>query len=75
METGQIVFKNFNGYWSKTEFSRPSLSNINITFKTKQFYGICGKIGSGKSGILGAILKEIPYYSGTFTKKGSVVYV
>ena len=72
---GQIVFKDFNGYWSTTDFSKPSLSNINITFKTNHFYGICGKIGSGKSGLLGAILNEIPYFSGTFAKKGSVVYV
>ena len=36
---------------------------------------MCGKIGSGKSGLFGAILNEIPYYSGTFMKKGSIVYV
>jgi len=28
------------------------------------FYGITGKVGSGKSGLLGAILGEIPYFSG-----------
>lgn len=49
--------------------------NINLHFKKGKFYGICGKIGSGKSGLLGAILNEIPYYSGSFMKKGSVIYV
>ena len=44
-------------------------------FKKGKFYGVCGKIGSGKSGLLGAILNEIPYYSGTFKSLGSVIYV
>lgn len=55
--------------------TKPSLVNLNLRFTKGNFYGVCGKIGSGKSGLLGAILNEIPYYSGTFVKKGSVVYV
>jgi ATP-binding cassette subfamily C (CFTR/MRP) protein 4 len=43
----------------------PSLKDINIIFKKSYYYGITGKVGSGKSGLLGAILQEIPYYSGT----------
>lgn len=39
------------------------------------FLGVTGKIGSGKSGILGVILDEIPYYSGTYERNGSVAYV
>jgi len=34
----------------------PSLKNINVHFKKGLFYGICGKIGSGKSGFIGALL-------------------
>jgi ABC-type lipoprotein export system ATPase subunit len=51
------MFKNFNGYWSTTNFDNPSLCNINLIFKKQKFYGICGKIGSGKSGLLGAVLE------------------
>jgi len=51
------------------------LSNINIHFQKGKFSGICGKIGSGKSGLLGAILQEIPYFSGKFLKKGILSYV
>ena len=39
------------------------------------FYGITGRVGSGKSGLLGVILREIPYYSGQFESRGSVSYV
>ena len=75
LEEGEIIFDNFNGYWSTTDLSKPSLINLNLRFTKGHFYGVCGKIGSGKSGLLGAILNEIPYYSGTFLKKGSLVYV
>jgi ABC-type polysaccharide/polyol phosphate transport system ATPase subunit len=53
----------------------PSLKNINLHFKKSTYYGITGKVGSGKSGLLGAILKEIPYYSGTIAVEGSISYV
>jgi ATP-binding cassette, subfamily C (CFTR/MRP), member 4 len=46
-----------------------------LYFKRGIFYGITGKVGSGKSGLLGTILGEIPYYSGKFEMKGSVSYV
>lgn len=32
-------------------------------------------MGSGKSGLLGVILKEIPYFSGKFESRGSISYV
>jgi len=53
----------------------PSLKNINLFFRNSTYYGIAGKVGSGKSGLLGAILKEIPYYSGTLSVGGSISYV
>ena len=34
-----------------------------------------GKVGSGKSGLLSAILEEIPYYSGLLKMQGSKAYV
>jgi ATP-binding cassette subfamily C (CFTR/MRP) protein 4 len=39
------------------------------------FYGIAGKVGSGKSCLLSAILGELPFYSGEFRVKGSIAYV
>jgi ABC-type bacteriocin/lantibiotic exporter with double-glycine peptidase domain len=40
------------------------LKNISIHIKKGSFIGVTGKIGSGKSGLLGAMLDELPYYSG-----------
>jgi ABC-type lipoprotein export system ATPase subunit len=51
------LFKNFNGYWSNETASKPALQNINIHFRRGKFYGICGKVGSGKSSILSVILE------------------
>ena len=51
-----IRFNSFCGYW-KEEFDQPSLKGINYTFVPGKVYGIAGKVGSGKSGLLGAILK------------------
>ena len=74
LTTGYIQFKAFNGYW-KGEFSVPHLKNINLHFESGKLYGVAGRVGSGKSGILGAILQEIPYYSGSLEMKGKVAYV
>jgi ABC-type multidrug transport system fused ATPase/permease subunit len=69
------VFRNFNGYWKTKELTSPSLHNINVQIKPRELIGVTGKVGSGKSGLLGVILEEIPYYSGYFGKRGSVAYV
>lgn len=72
---GEILFGNFNGYFSTTDFKEPALKNLNVYFRRGLFYGIAGKVGSGKSGILSAILEEVPYYSGWFSVSGTVAYV
>ncbi len=48
--------KSFNGYWTLKNRETTSLTDINVHFKKGLFYGICGKVGSGKSGFIGAIL-------------------
>jgi ABC-type multidrug transport system ATPase subunit len=65
LKTGNIAFKNFYGFYKKS-FETPSLKDISLTFRKGVFYGIAGKVGSGKSGLLGVILGDIPYYSGKF---------
>ena len=69
------MFKNFNGYWKKDQLDVPSLKNINVHIPRGAFYGVTGRIGSGKSGFLNVILEEMPYYSGKFDKTGTVNYV
>ena len=74
VEKGTVLFSHFNGYW-KNDFTTPSLKKINYEFKTGKRYGITGKVGSGKSGLIGAILKELPYFSGSLLVEGKVAYV
>lgn len=51
---GEIVFSNFNGYWK--EESTPALHNINLRIRPGKLIGVTGKVGSGKSSLLGVIL-------------------
>lgn len=74
LKPGEVIFENFNGYWNK-KLQSPSLKEIYLFFERGVFYGITGKVGSGKSGLLGVILGEIPYYSGRFESNGSISYV
>ncbi len=54
-EKGEIIFEDFNGYW-KIEDNATSLSNICLKIKPGSLVGVTGKVGSGKSVLLGAIL-------------------
>lgn len=74
LRIGDVSFQHFNGYW-KEDFDNPSLKDIQLFFQSGKLYGITGKVGSGKSGLLAAILEEIPYYSGKLEVKGSIAYV
>lgn len=74
VSTGQIKFIDFNGYWKNKELNVPNLKKINLHIKPGSFCGITGKVGSGKSGLLGVLLDEIPYYSGYVLKEGSISY-
>lgn len=56
-EIGEITMKNFNAYWKSSDLTTPTLKNINLNIRKGQFIGITGKIGSGKSGLLGVILE------------------
>lgn len=71
---GDIVFHQFSSYWTK-EIVKPTLTSINFHFQSGKLYGITGKVGSGKSSFLAAILGEMPFYSGKFETRGSVAYV
>lgn len=55
LEKGEVSFEHFNGYW-KEDLNTPSLSDISLSFEKGLLYGITGKVGSGKSALLGAIL-------------------
>ena len=74
MKKGHIYFNDFNGYW-KDDLRNPSLKDIHYHFKSPKLYGITGRIGTGKSGLLGAIVGELPLYSGKLIINGTIAYV
>ena len=45
-----------------------------MDIKIGKFYGICGKVGSGKSSFFEAVMRELPYYSGKISIDGKAVY-
>ena len=51
------------------------MSNISFHFHANGFYGIIGRVGSGKSSLLSAILEEIPFCKGEVAFSGTVAYV
>ena len=57
LKYGEIEMVNFNGYWSTTDFNTPAIKNVNLKIEKGKFYGIAGKVGSGKSGLLSCFLK------------------
>ncbi|EGR34817.1 ABC transporter [Ichthyophthirius multifiliis] len=68
-----IEIKNFQGFWQIDQ--PPVLKNINIHIQKGYFYGIVGKVGSGKTSFLQLLLEEMPYFKGQIRKKGTVAYV
>lgn len=52
----------------------PVLNNINAEFPRGALIGIIGPVGSGKSSLLQAILREVSLVSGVITVAGSVSY-
>ncbi|CAO3631065.1 unnamed protein product [Cunninghamella blakesleeana] len=57
---------------SKSE--SPSLENINIQVKKGELVSIIGRVGSGKSSLISAILGDISKVHGTVHLRGSIAY-
>ncbi|EDS36162.1 multidrug resistance-associated protein 1 [Culex quinquefasciatus] len=55
-----ISLRNVTARWESDKDSPVTLNELNIEFRRGQLIGIVGAIGSGKSSILQAILKELP---------------
>jgi len=64
-----------DGATASTNFKGARLDNINLQVKTGEFMCIVGKVGSGKSSLLAALLAEMPRAMGTVWLRGSVAYV
>lgn len=53
--------------------SKPVLKNITINMNEGEICAVLGRVGSGKSSFLNALLSEIPYYSGSYKLNGKEI--
>ncbi|CAJ0609669.1 unnamed protein product [Cylicocyclus nassatus] len=60
--------------WEKEE-GNETLRNINLSVKRGQLVAIVGKVGTGKSSLLQAILGEMNKVSGSVNVSGTIAYV
>lgn len=52
----------------------PILININVEFPKGKLIGIIGPVGAGKSSFLQALLRELPFESGSMSMNGTTSY-
>ncbi|KAH8581949.1 ABC transporter family [Cryptosporidium sp. chipmunk genotype I] len=69
---GYVKFQNVRLHWPDGNLM---LKNVSFEVKSGEIVAIIGSIGSGKTGLLSAIIGEISPCSGQVIKKGKLAYV
>ncbi|XP_055676629.1 probable multidrug resistance-associated protein lethal(2)03659 [Lutzomyia longipalpis] len=69
-----IKFLNNEKIWFNNK-NQLTLSDINLNINAGYLVGVIGAVGSGKSSLIEALLRELPPESGTIAVKGRVLYV
>ena len=69
-----VILTEMSAAW-KAEGQPLVLHHISLTVRSKQLFMVTGPVGSGKSSLLMAILREIPIVSGPFEVRGRIAYV
>uniref|UniRef100_A0A914C5U5 ABC-type glutathione-S-conjugate transporter n=1 Tax=Acrobeloides nanus TaxID=290746 RepID=A0A914C5U5_9BILA len=64
-----------NGSFSWESNDEPAITNINLDVLKGSLVAVVGKIGSGKSSLLSALLGEMHRISGNVTVRGRIAYV
>eukprot|EP01134_Creolimax_fragrantissima_P008215 CFRG8215T1 len=72
-EWGEVDVENGTFAWSSDE--SPILKKINLTVEGGELVCIAGRVGSGKSSLISAILGEMSQTAGTVRMNGSLAYV
>ena len=73
-EGNDLVLISVSASWDRRE-QRQALKDISFSVCTGQMMAVTGPVGSGKSSLLMAILRELPTISGTVSVNGRVAYV
>lgn len=67
----KLKMQNFSGYWE----SNLALDKLNITCEQGKLYAVIGKVGSGKTTFINAILGELTKTTGFLYNSESIGYV
>lgn len=70
-----VVVQDATFLWSRKTSYKVALSNINFKAKKGELSCIIGRVGTGKSAFLQALLGDLHKSEGTVTIKGNVAYV
>eukprot|EP00058_Branchiostoma_floridae_P007841 XP_002593329.1 hypothetical protein BRAFLDRAFT_119583 [Branchiostoma floridae] len=68
-----VMLTDVNATWTG-DSDHPTLKDINLQLKPGQLLAVIGPVGSGKSSLLSAVLKELPVMSGEVKVHGKVGY-
>lgn len=75
IETLSICTRKMNASWIPTDQNSFILSDINLEFRKRgKLIGVTGSIGSGKSSLLQAFLRELPTECGFLLVNGKISY-
>ncbi|XP_043470122.1 ATP-binding cassette subfamily C member 4-like [Leptopilina heterotoma] len=69
-----VILQNATAKWEKSSTDY-NLKSINFTAKRGELTAVVGQVGSGKTSLFHAILKELPLITGNLHVSGRVVYV
>ncbi|KAJ2076930.1 hypothetical protein H4R24_005425, partial [Coemansia sp. RSA 988] len=73
--TNDVLVKIVDGYFSWSSVGKPTLGDIAIKCKRDELVAVIGKVGSGKSSLVSAILGDMIKCSGNVMVRGSIAYV
>ncbi|KAL4500392.1 hypothetical protein ABPG72_003343 [Tetrahymena utriculariae] len=67
----------FECFWDQNEKKQEPCVKLgkSVNFEKGKFYGIIGKVGSGKSSLFQVLIREMPFYQGDIRLNGNIAYV
>ncbi|KAH0544125.1 probable multidrug resistance-associated protein lethal(2)03659 [Cotesia glomerata] len=73
IDDGSVTLDNIYAKWLDSD-NEDTLKGINLSIKPGQLVAVVGQVGSGKTSLLNAILKELPAHEGTVDVNGKIGY-